>query len=49
MMTKKNFYVEFSDSILYEECPLEIIVHLFSSVVSAKASGGLLVLNGMMI
>jgi hypothetical protein len=29
MMTKKNFYVEFSDSILYEECPLETIMQLF--------------------
>jgi hypothetical protein len=29
MMTKKNFFVEFNDCILCEECPQETIMHLF--------------------
>jgi hypothetical protein len=29
MMTKKNFFVEFNDCILYEECPQETIMDLF--------------------
>jgi hypothetical protein len=29
MMTKKNFYVEFNDCIIFEECPQESIMHLF--------------------
>jgi hypothetical protein len=28
-MSKKNFFVEFNDCILCEECPQETIMHLF--------------------
>jgi hypothetical protein len=29
MMSKKNFFVEFNDCILCDECPQESIMHLF--------------------
>jgi hypothetical protein len=29
MISKKNFFVEFNDCVLCEECPQESIIHLF--------------------